>query len=102
MHCGADPSVFGKTNQEMDTALKRAEQRGEKVPGFPEGKELLIPYAAFCVKTKNEETGTKVIILPKTGHSFPFITTFILDRSNLLKFLRCLFKLSSYAKCASE
>ncbi|KAG6545670.1 hypothetical protein Mapa_012855 [Marchantia paleacea] len=47
-------------DQEMEDALREAENRGEKVPGFPEDKELLIPTTAFCAKTKNEKTGAKV------------------------------------------
>lgn len=47
-------------DQEMEDALREAENRGEKVPGFPEDKELLIPSTAFCAKTKNEKTGAKV------------------------------------------
>ncbi|OAE22441.1 hypothetical protein AXG93_2381s1370 [Marchantia polymorpha subsp. ruderalis] len=46
--------------KEMEDALREAENRGEKVPGFPEDKELLIPSTAFCAKTKNEKTGAKV------------------------------------------
>ncbi|BBN18808.1 hypothetical protein Mp_8g05680 [Marchantia polymorpha subsp. ruderalis] len=48
--------------KEMEDALREAENRGEKVPGFPEDKELLIPSTAFCAKTKNEKTGAKVFI----------------------------------------
>jgi hypothetical protein len=59
LHCRV-ALFFEITNQEMENALKQAESRGEKVPGFPAGKELLIPAAGFCAKTKNEETGMKV------------------------------------------
>lgn len=48
-----------KNREEMETALKEAEKRGEKVPGFPDGKELLIPTAGFCAKTKREGTRIK-------------------------------------------
>ncbi|KAL2610125.1 hypothetical protein R1flu_028698 [Riccia fluitans] len=48
--------------QEMENALREAENRGDKVPGFPSDKDLLIPTAAFCAKTKNEKTGAKVFI----------------------------------------
>ncbi|CAM6124862.1 unnamed protein product [Calypogeia fissa] len=51
-----------KNREEMETALKEAEKRGEKVPGFPEGKELLIPTAGFCAKTKHEGNSKKVFI----------------------------------------
>ncbi|KAL3678366.1 hypothetical protein R1sor_021322 [Riccia sorocarpa] len=54
----SDPS----SRKEMENALKDAENRGERVPGFPSDKDLLIPTAAFCAKTKNEKTGAKVFI----------------------------------------
>ncbi|KAL2620453.1 hypothetical protein R1flu_000658 [Riccia fluitans] len=46
--------------QEMENALREAENRGDKVPGFPSDKDILIPTAAFCAKAKNEKTGAKV------------------------------------------
>ncbi|KAH8949571.1 hypothetical protein BDL97_10G039000, partial [Sphagnum fallax] len=47
--------------KDLEKHLKRMEAGGNKEFSM-EGKELLIPYSDFCIKTRNKNTGHKVFI----------------------------------------
>jgi hypothetical protein len=51
-----------KVGQVLEEQIKRCENRGKsgQKEFSMEGKELLIPYSDFCIKTRNIKTSQKV------------------------------------------